>query len=101
MNWNKQQAGCRISVQLVLVILLLALTFSQFLKLKEEITNVSISPNDGKQGLELPSITLCPILNKNQFVQDNMTFQEYLKHVLNVSDFFEGVWQIMYLPGVR
>ena len=99
MNWNKLQTGCRISVQLVLVISLFAVTFSQFLKLKKEITNTSISPNDDMQGLELPSLTLCPIY---QLDQDNMTFQDYyLEHVLNVSDFFEGVWQKVYLPGVR
>ena len=101
MNWNKLLTGCRISVQLVLVISLFAVTFSQFLKLKKEITNVSISPNDGKQGLDLPSITLCPIIHENQLDQNNMTFQEYMKHVLHVSDFFEGAWQKVYLPGVR
>ena len=45
-------------------------------------------------------MTFCPFGNERT-KQGNMTFDDYMKHVLNVSDFFEGVWQIMYLPGVR
>ena len=87
MNWKKLQKGCKISVQLVLVISLLTVTFFQFLKYEKEITNISISYNDGKQNLELPSITFCP--NFGQLKQENMTFEQYMKHVPNVSEFFQ------------
>ena len=60
MNWNKLKKGCSISMQLVSVIAVLIVTFFQFLKYKKEITNISISYNDGKQDLDLPSITFCP-----------------------------------------
>ena len=99
MNWSRLQIGCRISVQLVLVISLLAVTCFQFLKLKKEITNVSISYN-GKQDLELPSITICPYYVKIE-QNKNTTFEEYTKHILNVSDFFKIAGQYVYLPGER
>ena len=86
MNWNKLKKGCSISVQLVSVIAVLIVTFFQFLKYKKEITNISISYNDGKQDLELPSITFCPDLGLSK--QENITFEEYMKHIPNVSDFF-------------
>ena len=86
MNWNKLQKGCSISMQLVSVIAVLIVTFFQFLKYKKEITNISISYNDGKQDLELPSITFCPHFMQTK--QDNITFEEYMKHVPNVSEFF-------------
>ena len=97
MNWNRLQTGCRISVNLILVISLLTVTFFQFLKYKKEIANISISYNDGEQDLELPSITLCPLIWENK--QENMTFEEYMmENVLNVSDFFEEVSQYTNLP---
>ena len=86
MNWNKIQMSCRISVQLVLVISLLTVTFFQFLKYEKEITNISISYKHGKQDLELPSITFCP--DFWQWKQENITFEEYMKHVPNVLEFF-------------
>ena len=98
MNWNRLQTGCRVSVQLVLVISMLTVTVFQFIKLKKETTNVSISYNDGKQELELPSITVCPDIYRNQ---ENVTFEEYMEHALNVSDFFEEVYQGVFLPGER
>ena len=98
MNWSRLQNGCRISVQLILVISLLTVTFLQFLKMKKEITNVSISYIDGKQNLDLPSITFCPWFDVNQ---ENSTFEEYMKHVLNVSDFFNTTEQEIYLPSYR
>ena len=87
MNWNRLQTGCRISVKLILVISLLTVTFFQFLKYEEEITNISISYDDSKQDLELPSITFCPDFI-HQLKQENITFEEYMKHVPNVSEFF-------------
>ena len=92
MNWNKLQKGCSISMQLVSVIAVLIVTFFQFLKYKKEITNISISYNDGKQDLELPSITFCP--DFWQWKQENITFEGYMKHVPNVSEFFVngGIW---------
>ena len=97
MNWYRLQTGCRVSVQLILVISLLTVTFFQFLKYKKEIANISISYNDGEQDLELPSITLCPFIEENN--QENMTFEEYMmKNVLNVSDFFEEASQYTHLP---
>ena len=100
MNWNRLQTGYRIFVQLVLVISLITVTFFQFLKLEEEIANVSISYNDDKRDLELPSITFCPQFH---MIQENMTFQEYMEHVLlNASDFFElDSNQGIFLPGER
>ena len=99
MNWNRLQTGCRISVKLILVISLLTVTFFQFLKYKKEIANISISYNDGVQDLELPSITLCPLILENK--QENMTFEEYMNHALNISDFFESAGQFVHLPGGR
>ena len=92
MNCNRLQTDCRIFLQLVLVLSLLTATFFQFLKYKKEITNVSISYNHGKKDLELPSITFCP--DFWQWKQENITFEEYMKHVPNVSEFFVngGIW---------
>ena len=77
--------------------------FFQLLKLKKEITNVSISFNDGKQDLELPSITFCPHAQSWRFTQkvENRTFEEYMEQVLNVSDFFYSAYQEVYLSGIR
>ena len=98
MNWNSLQIGSKISVELVLVISLLTVTFFQFLKLKKEITNVSNSYNDGKQDLELPSMTFCPFGNAKE---GNMTFDNYMEHILNVSDFFDVSSQEVHLPGFK
>ena len=99
MNWKRVHTGCRIFVQLVLVTSLLTVTFVQFLKLKKETTNVGISYNDGKQDLEFPSITFCPVIWKNR--PENVTFEDYMKHALNFSNFFESAWQNTYMPGGR
>ncbi len=98
MNWKRLHTGCRIFVQLVLVTSLLTVTFVQFLKLKKETTNVGISYNDGKQDLELPSMTFCPRFYQKQ---ENMTFEDYMEHSLNVSDFFQYSGQNTYSPGYR
>ena len=101
MNWNRLQKGCRISVQLVLVISLISVTFFQFLKYKKEIANVSISYNDGKQDLELPSITYCSWTTNGKKKQENMTFEEYMEEVIDVKDFFEEALHYDYLTGER
>ena len=100
MNWNRLQADCRISLQLVLVLSLLTVTFFQYLKYKKEIKNVSISYNHGKKDLELPSITFCPFgagINK----QENFSFENYMENVPNISDFFEMAFETVYLPDKR
>ena len=97
---NRLQADCRISLQLVLVLSLLTVTFFQYLKYKKEITNVSISYNDGKKDLELPSITFCPFgfgINK----QEKFSFENYMENVPNISDFFETAFKTVYLPDRR
>ena len=99
MNRKRLHTGCRIFVQLILVTSLLTVTFVQFLKLKKETTNVGISYNDGKQDLEFPSITFCPVIWKNR--PENFTFEEFMEHALNFSDFFESAFQDTYLPGGR
>ena len=80
----------------------MTVTYFQFLKYKREIANVSISYNDAKHDLELPSITFCPF-NPAPDVDrkyENMTFDEYMEYVLNVSDFFNLTAQSVYLPGL-
>ena len=99
MNWKRVHTGCRIFVQMILVTSLLTVTFVQFLKLKKETTNVGISYNDGKQVLEFPSITFCPVIWKD--TPDNFTFEEYMEHALQFSDFFESAYQDTYLPYGR
>ena len=105
MNRNRLQRGCRISIQIVLLISLLTVTYFQFLKYNKELANVSISYNDGNQDLELPSLTFCPF-GESPNVQKhvNMTFEDYMEHILNVSDFFtltaNASGQSVYLPGL-
>ena len=105
MNWNRLQRGCRISIRIVLLIALMTVTYFQFLKYNKELANVSISYNDGKQDLELPSLTFCPF-GESPDVQkhENMTFEDYMEHILNVSDFFtlsaNASVQSLYLPGL-
>ena len=105
MNRNRLQRGCRISIQIVLLISLLVVTYFQFLKYNKELANVSISYNDGKQDLELPSLTFCPFgESPNVQKHENMTFEGYMEHILNVSDFFtltaNASGQSVYLPGL-
>ena len=76
MNRNRLQRGCRISIQIVLLIALMTVTYFQFLKYNKELANVSISYNDGKQDLELPSMTFCPFGNAKE---GNMTFDNYME----------------------
>ena len=99
MNWNRLQSVCRIAVQIVLVTILFSVTFLQLMKYKEENTNISISYDEDKGDLELPSMTVCPLHSGNDLKQDNMTFEEYMKGVLNVTDFFQSAKQSVFLPG--
>ena len=97
MNYNK----CfRITIQLILCIILFAVTFMQFLKYKKEITNVSISYEE-LDHLELPSMTICPRHYGDNKKQGSMNFEEFMKGVLNISEVFDSAEQITYLPGKR
>ena len=99
MNWNRLQTVCRIALQIVLVTILFFVTFLQVMKYKEENTNISISYDEDKGNLELPSITFCAKCKGNDMKQENMTFEEFMKGVLNVTDFFQSGNQSVFLPG--
>ena len=96
MNWNKCY---RIVIQLILLIILFSVTFIQLLKYQKEITNISISYNE--IDLQLPSITMCPKYEEENDKQENITFEEYMKSVLNnnISDLFPNASQYDYMPG--
>ena len=96
MNWNK---CIRITVQFISVIILCIVTFIQFLKYEKENTNVSISYEE--KDLELPSITICPKNQESDEKQGNITFAEYMKNVLNISEVLDSAKQLTYLPGKR
>ena len=99
MNWNSLQTVCRIALQIVLVTTLFFVTFLQVMKYKEENTNISISYDEDKGDLELPSMTFCPVYKGKNMKQENMTFEEFMKGVLNVTDFFQSANQSVFLPG--
>ena len=99
MNCNRLQTFCRIAVQIVLVTTLFFVTFLQLMKYKEENTNISISYDEDKGNLELPSMTFCPKYKGKDMKQENMTFEEFMKGVLNVTDFFDYAVQRVFLPG--
>ena len=99
MNWNRLQTVCRIALQILLVTTLFSVTFLQLMKYKEENTNISISYDEDKGNLELPSMTFCPKYKGNDMKQENMTFEEFMKGVLNVTDFFDYAVQNVFLPG--
>ena len=96
MSWNK----CfKTVIRLILLILLFILTFIQLLKYQKEITNVSISYKE--LDLKLPSMTICPRYDGDYEKQGNLTFEEYMKDVLNISEVFDFAKQLTYLPGKR
>ena len=96
MNCNK----CfRISIRFILLIILFIVTFIQLLKYQKEITNVSILYEE--QDIELPSVTICPRYDGYYEKQGNITFEEYMKGVLNISEVFDFAEQLTYLPGKR
>ena len=99
MNWNRQQTVWRIAVQIVLVTTLFSVTFLQLMKYMEENTNISTSYEEDKGDLELPSLTFCPNYKAKDMKQENRTFDEYMKGVLNVTDFFDEAGQYVFLPG--
>ena len=99
MNWNRLQTVCRIALQIVLVTTLFSVTFLQLMKYKEENTNISISYDEDKGNLELPSMTFCPNYKGHDMKQENMTFEEFMKGVLNVTNFFQSAKQSVFLPG--
>ena len=98
MNWNK---CIRITIQFILAIILFIVTFIQFLKYEKENTNVSILYEE--KDLELPSITICPRNTESYEIekQGNITFAEYMKNVLNISEVLDSAKQLTYLPGKR
>ena len=99
MNWNRLQSVCRIAIQIVLVTTLISVTFLQLMKYIEENTNISTSYEEDKGDLELPSVTFCPQYKGKDMKQENRTFDEYMKGVLNVTDFFDSAEQYVFLPG--
>ena len=94
MNWNK---CLRIAIQCILLTTLATVTFIQFLKYMEGNTNISISYEE--RDLNLPSLTICPRYEGANEKQTNMTFDDYMKGVLNRSEIFDYVYQYNYLPG--
>ena len=94
MNWNK---CLRIAIQCILLTTLATVTFIQFLKYMEGNTNISISYEE--LDLNLPSLTICPRYEGANEKQRNMTFDDYMKGVLNRSEIFDYVYQYNYLPG--
>ena len=94
MNWNK---CLRIAIQCILLTTLATVTFIQFLKYMEGNTNISISYEE--RDLNLPSLTICPRYEGTNERQRNITFDDYMKGVLNMSEIFDYVYQYNYLPG--
>ena len=94
MNWNK---CLRIAIQCILLTTLATVTFIQLLKYMEGNTNISISYEE--RDLNLPSLTICPRYEGANEKQRNMTFDDYMKGVLNMSEIFDYVYQYNYLPG--
>ena len=102
MNWTRLQNLCRIAVQIVLVAILLSVTFLQLMKYREETTNISVSHDDYKGDLELPSMTFCPrYRGEDSIIQENRTFDDYMEGVRNVTDFFDYANQRVFLPGKK
>ena len=94
MNYEKCS---RIVIQLILLIILFIVTFIQLLKYQKENTNVSISYED--RDLELPSMTICLHYEGYNEEQGNITFEEYMKGVLNISEILDSVTLLNYFPG--
>ena len=86
MNYDKY---FRMAIQFILLIVLFIVTFIQLLKYQKENTNVSISYED--RDLELPSMTICLMYEGNNEKQGNITFEEYMKGVLNISEILDIV----------
>ena len=91
----------RIIIKIILIIILISITFFQWLKFSEENTSISVS-FAAQRNLELPALTICPEYKEENKEQGNITFQEYyMKGVLNISDLFIEASQNSYLPGKK
>ena len=100
MNWYMV---FRIIIKIILIIILISITFFQWLKFSEENTSISVS-YAAQRNLELPALTICPLEYKgeNEIQGENLTFKEYyMKGVLNISDLFIEASQNSYLPGKK
>ena len=70
------------------------------MKFSEEKTNISVSYVDVERGnFDLPSMTICPEYWGENPQQGNITFQEFMKGVLDESNFFLYADQYISLPG--
>ena len=56
MNWYMV---FRIIIKLILIVILISITFFQWLKFSEENTSISVS-YAAQRNLELPALTICP-----------------------------------------
>ena len=92
----------RIIIKIILIIILISITFFQWLKFSEENTSISVS-YAAQRNLELPALTICPeYQGENEIQGGNVTFKEYyMKGVLNISDLFIEASQNTYLPGKK
>ena len=89
MNCSNLLTVFEIVIKIILVIAVISITFSQWSKLQKETTKISVSYIDRK--LVLPSMTFCPdgySLGGDDYNM-NMTFEEYMDGVPNVSDYFD------------
>ena len=83
--------------KIILVIAVISITFYQWSKFQKETTKYSVLYVERK--LVLPSMTFCPDVT---FVSGdennmNMTFEEYMAGVPNVSDYFEWGYFTVYI----
>ena len=103
MDFIKILRGCKIAINVALVIAVISVTSLQLKKCLRENTKISISDDD-ECDLVLPSITICPEyldgLEDNKTMQENMTFEDwYMENKVNTSDFFDTAVQVFKNAG--
>ena len=90
MNRRNLLTVFEIVLKIILVIAVISITFYQWSKFQKETTKYSVFYVERK--LVLPSMTFCPDAS-NFLSRDennmNMTFEEYMAGVPNVSDYFD------------